>query len=61
VSVHPLAVIIAIATGVVLAGIIGALVAVPILAVLNTGIRHLAARQRHRPEPAAPEDVVVKS
>jgi len=61
VSVHPLAVIIAIATGVVLAGIIGALVAVPILAVLNTGIRHLAARQRHRPEPAPPEDVVVKS
>jgi len=61
VSVHPLAVIIAIATGVVLAGIVGALVAVPILAVLNTGIRHLAARQRHRPEPAAPEDVVVKS
>jgi predicted PurR-regulated permease PerM len=61
VSVHPLAVIIAIATGVVLAGIVGALVAVPILAVLNTGIRHLAARQRHRPEPAAPEEVVVKS
>jgi predicted PurR-regulated permease PerM len=61
VSVHPLAVIIAIATGVVLAGIIGALVAVPILAVLNTGIRHLAARQRHRPEPAPPEEVVVKS
>jgi predicted PurR-regulated permease PerM len=61
VSVHPLAVIIAIATGVVLAGIIGALVAVPILAVLNTGIRHLAARQRHRPDPPPPKDVVVKS
>jgi putative heme transporter len=61
VSVHPLAVIIAIATGVVLAGIVGALVAVPILAVLNTGIRHLAAWQRHRPQPPPPEEVVVKS
>jgi predicted PurR-regulated permease PerM len=61
VAVHPLAVIISIATGVVLAGIIGALVAVPILAVLNTGIRHLAARQRHQPEPPPPEDVVVRS
>jgi predicted PurR-regulated permease PerM len=60
VSVHPLAVIIAIATGVVLAGIIGALVAVPILAVLNTGIRHLAAWQRHRPQPPPPKEVVVK-
>jgi putative heme transporter len=61
VSVHPLAVIVAIATGVVLGGIVGALVAVPILAVLNTGVRHLAARQRHRPEPPPPKDVVVKS
>lgn len=61
VSVHPLAVIIAIATGVVLAGIVGALVAVPILAVLNTGIRHLAAWQRHRPQPPPPKEVVVKS
>ena len=61
VSVHPLAVIMAIATGVVLGGIVGALVAVPILAVLNTGIRHLAAWQRHRPQPPPPKDVVVKS
>lgn len=61
VAVHPLAVIIAIATGVVLAGIIGALVAVPILAVLNTGIRHLSARRRHEPEPSPPKEVVVKS
>jgi predicted PurR-regulated permease PerM len=61
VAIHPLAVIMAIATGVVLAGIIGALVAVPITAVLNTGIRHLAARRAHEPEPAAPEEVVVRS
>jgi predicted PurR-regulated permease PerM len=61
VAIHPLAVIVAIATGVVLAGIIGALVAVPIVAVLNTGVRHLAARRRHQPEPAPPEEVVVRS
>jgi predicted PurR-regulated permease PerM len=61
VAIHPLAVIMAIATGVVLAGIIGALVAVPITAVLNTGIRHLAARRAHQPEPAPPEEVVVRS
>ncbi|WP_190255834.1 AI-2E family transporter, partial [Dactylosporangium sucinum] len=48
VSVHPLAVIVAISAGVVLAGIIGALVAVPLVAVLNTGIRHLV---QHRREP----------
>jgi predicted PurR-regulated permease PerM len=46
VAIHPLAVIVAIATGAVLAGIIGALLAVPLVAVLNTGIRHLAERRR---------------
>jgi len=61
VAIHPLAVIVAIATGLVLAGIIGALVAVPIVAVLNTGIRHLAAQRRHDAEPAPPKDVVVRS
>ncbi|HZN74677.1 MAG TPA: AI-2E family transporter [Micromonosporaceae bacterium] len=57
VAIHPLAVIVAIAVGVVLAGIIGALVAVPIVAVLNTGIRHLVD---HRGEPP-PDAVVVRS
>ena len=46
VAIHPLAVIVAIAAGIVLAGIVGALIAVPIVAVLNTGIRHLAALRR---------------
>lgn len=46
VAIHPLAVIVAIATGVMLAGIVGALFAVPIVAVLNTGVRHLANRRR---------------
>ncbi|WP_229789602.1 AI-2E family transporter [Pilimelia terevasa] len=54
VALHPLAVIIAIAAGVVLAGIVGALIAVPLVAVLNTGVRQLV--QRH---PAAPPDAVV--
>jgi predicted PurR-regulated permease PerM len=45
VSVHPLAVILAIATGVVVAGIVGALVAVPTVAVLNTIVNHLAGNE----------------
>lgn len=61
VAIHPLAVIVAIATGVVLAGIIGALVAVPIVAVLNTAVRHLAARRADEPEPPPPDEVVVRS
>ncbi|GAA2899266.1 AI-2E family transporter [Actinoplanes cyaneus] len=54
VALHPLAVIIGIACGVVLAGIIGALVAVPLIAVLNTGVRRLARRR-----PEIPPDAVV--
>ncbi len=56
VSIHPLAVIVAIATGVVLAGIVGALVAVPIVAVLNTAIRHIS----NRSEPP-PDSVIIRS
>lgn len=44
VSIHPLAIVLALATGGVLAGIVGALLAVPVLAVLNSSIRVLAAR-----------------
>lgn len=44
VDVHPLAVILAIATGVALAGILGALFAVPVVAVANTMITALANR-----------------
>jgi len=46
VSLHPLAVILAIAAGVLAAGIVGALVAVPLVAVLNTIVKYLSA-----PEP----------
>lgn len=58
VAIHPLAVIVAIATGVVLAGIVGALVAVPLVAVLNTAVRRLT--HRRAPE-VAPDAVVVAS
>lgn len=55
VAIHPLAVVVAIAAGVVLAGVVGALVSVPLVAVLNTGIRRLA----HRRPPEVPPDAVV--
>lgn len=61
VAIHPLAVIVGIASGLVLGGIIGALIAVPIIAVLNTGIRHLAnhrsalAQEAAEQRPASPE------
>ncbi|HLS79302.1 MAG TPA: AI-2E family transporter [Nocardia sp.] len=41
VSVHPLAVVVAIAAGLVLGGIAGALLAVPFVAVMNTAVRSL--------------------
>jgi len=44
VSIHPLAIVLAITTGAVLAGIIGALLAVPLLAFLNSAIRVLVAK-----------------
>ena len=52
VSIHPLAVVLAISTGGVLAGIVGALLAVPTVAFLNSAVRVLLAR-----DPAAEEAV----
>ena len=49
VALHPLAVILAIATGVVAAGIVGGLVAIPLLAVANTAIRYLVNHPRGEP------------
>ncbi len=54
VAIHPLVIIIGIAAGAILAGIVGALVAVPLIAVLNTAIRRLARRR-----PEVPPDAVV--
>lgn len=51
VALHPLAVILSIAAGVILAGIIGGLIAVPLLAVLNTAVRYLIAHPSGEPTP----------
>jgi putative heme transporter len=52
VSVHPLAIIIAIASGVIVAGVVGALIAVPLAACLNGVVRHLAvAAQEFQTDP----------
>lgn len=46
VSVHPLGVILAIATGVIVAGVAGALIAVPLTAALNAVVQYLASETR---------------
>ncbi|MFC9517960.1 AI-2E family transporter [Nocardiaceae bacterium NPDC056970] len=50
VRLHPLAVVLAITTGIVLAGIVGGLLAVPIVAFLNTAIRSLCAESTDEAE-----------
>jgi putative heme transporter len=54
VSIHPLAVVLAIAAGGVLAGIVGALLAVPTVAVLNSAVRVLLAD-----DPAEEEEALA--
>jgi predicted PurR-regulated permease PerM len=61
VKLHPLAVVLAIAAGLVVAGIAGALFAVPLLAVLNSGIRSLRSAADEHVDPndvhtSAPEE-----
>ncbi|WP_433796127.1 AI-2E family transporter [Actinoplanes sp. CA-252034] len=51
VALHPLAIILAIAGGIVVAGIVGGLIAVPLLAVLNTAIRYLVRYPSGEPTP----------
>ncbi|MFS8096937.1 AI-2E family transporter [Lentzea alba] len=58
VKLHPLAVVIAIASGLLVAGIAGALLAVPLLAVLNSAIRSLLSEAD---EHVAPADVHTSS
>lgn len=56
VAVHPLAIILAIATGVIVAGVVGALIAVPLAACVNSVVHHLsAAHSAARDDPG--EDV----
>jgi len=56
VAIHPLAIVLVIAAGGVLAGIVGALLAVPLLAFLNAAIRVLVAEDSAR-EAAELEDI----
>ncbi len=56
VKLHPLAVVLAIAVGMVVSGIAGALLAVPLLAVLNAGVRSLL---HHEDDLVPPEQVDV--
>jgi predicted PurR-regulated permease PerM len=69
VALHPLAVVLAVAGGVVIAGIVGALLAVPLVAVVNAGVRSLVDEQEDTVNPetidaddpmdAAPEDAAL--
>lgn len=52
VRLHPLAVVLAVAAGLVVGGIAGALFAVPLLAVLNSGIRSLRSPADEHVDPA---------
>lgn len=52
VSIHPLAIVLAIAGGAVLAGIVGALLAVPTVAILNSAVRVLLAHEPAKEEAA---------
>ena len=63
VSIHPLAIVLAIAAGGVLAGIVGALLAVPVVAFANSAVRVLLAREPAAEEAAheADEGPLVKS
>ena len=56
VRLHPIAVVLAVASGSILAGIVGALFAVPITAAANSAIKHLASG-RWRGEAQAPRPV----
>jgi putative heme transporter len=57
VKLHPLAVVLAIAAGLVASGIAGALIAVPLLAVLNAGIRSLIHERETDPDVVDPLDI----
>jgi predicted PurR-regulated permease PerM len=59
VSVHPLGVILAIAAGVIVAGIVGALVAVPLAATINAVVQHLASFSDAAEEEAAEEEAAT--
>lgn len=55
VRVHPLGVILAVTTGIVLAGVAGGLVAVPLAAAVNAVVHHLTADSADPDDPDAPD------
>lgn len=55
VSVHPLAVVVAVTAGSLVAGVSGALVAVPLVATANAVVLHLAGHDPGRPPPPSAE------
>ena len=59
VQVHPLAIIVAIAAGITISGVVGALVAVPTAACANAVVRHLAAQYGDTSDPAGAAQSVV--
>jgi putative heme transporter len=59
VRVHPLAVVLTVATGGMVAGIGGAVVAVPLVAVTNTVVSYLKGYAEEQAAPPEPEDEVV--
>ena len=59
VRVHPLAVVLTVATGGMVAGIGGAVVAVPLVAVTNTVVSYLKAYAEEQAEPSETEDEAV--
>ncbi len=59
VAVHPLAIILAIAAGIVTAGIVGALLAVPFAACLNTVVKHLAGDGQSGAPEIGPDDPIA--
>ncbi|MFE3035459.1 AI-2E family transporter [Streptomyces canus] len=59
VRVHPLAVVLTVATGGMVAGIGGAVVAVPLVAVTNTVVSYLKGYAEEHSAPPEPEDEVV--
>ncbi|MFW0794255.1 AI-2E family transporter [Gordonia sp. CPCC 205515] len=55
VRLHPVAVVLAIAAGIVTMGIVGGLLAVPLIAFANTAIRHMAGSARRHAQAQADE------
>ena len=56
VALHPLAVVLAVTAGTTIAGLVGAVIAVPIVATLNVLVRYVARGYRGEPDPDVASD-----